>query len=541
MLRALPLGTPLYHPSTLTLEAEHITWLRKFQRHFVVTFVDKLSSSYAFVCVKRAAKILIEDLLNNDIYTRILGTTDIQIFDALHVKLDEHGLILTPRNRVLPPYVMTYKAHSNKYRMIVAANKAPMDSAYTAVTWLFKSMTPYLKRVWNTLFAHIPDHLTPPFVILKNADEFVNIMKAYNIVDMESQFDWVRQGLQDLHSPQFESFDFDRLYTGLPHDDLIQQLTTLVTEFFGHHPGAPFLRAYHNGKQQWSAQHPSPHNINMFSDAGGRCFVFTLRRAIQLITLVIRSTYFQFAGAIFHQTLGIPMGASPCVYIANLYLFSYELAFYRRIMFVLASGVFSAASKLFARKLLLTYRFMGRYIDDTGALTHNPTLFHDFLHNTAERYGMHGIYPHFLGFKVTSLPNRREMIMLNVHLTLVGPGYSIFDTVVTGVYRKDSAFFNYRAKPLRLPDPHSLIPDKYKFGVIRSQIIAHHRLCNTREAFIDAVIHLVRAFEGRGYYFPKVFGMVRQEFASLPHAYGTTGRGLYGLFTAFYHRTPAAI
>jgi hypothetical protein len=235
------------------------------------------------------------------------------------------------------------------------------------------------------------------------------------------------------------------------------------------------------------------------------------------------------------------MGASPCVYIANYYLLSYELTFYRRIIHVLASGVFSLESKLFARRLLLTYRFMGRYIDDTGALTHNPSLFHDFLYNTASRYGLHGIYPHFLGFKVTSLPNRKEMIMLNVHLTLIGPEFGIGDTVVTGVYRKDSAFFNYKAKPLRLPDPNSLIPHAYKYGVVRSQLIAHQRLCNTREEFLIAVIHLVRAFEGRGYYLPKVFGMVRQELGSLPHTYGTTAKGLYGLFRAYYHRTPVVL
>ncbi len=302
----------------------------------------------------------------------------------------------------------------------------------------------------------------------------------------------------------------------------------------------PFLRAYHNGKQKWSAEHPNPQS-NMYSDKGAKCFVFTLQTAIQLVTLVITSTYFQFAGAIFHQTRGIPMGASPCVYIANFYLFSYELTFYRRIIHVLADVAFNEESKLFARRLLLTYRFMGRYIDDTGALTHNPTLFHAFLYNTATEYGLHGIYPPFLGFKVTSLPDRKEMIMLNVHLTLVGRGFSIYDTVVTGVYRKDSSFFNHRAKPLRLPDPHSLIPHRYKFGVVRSQIISQHRLCNTREEFIKSVIHLIQAFEGRGYYLPKVFGMVRHEFCGLPHTYGTTGQGLYGWFRALYHRTPVVI
>jgi hypothetical protein len=62
--------------------------------------------------------------------------------------------------------------------------------------------------------------------------------------------------------------------------------------------------------------------------------------------------------------------------------------------------------------------------------------------------------------------------------------------------------------------------------------------CNTREAFIDAVIKLIRAFEGRGYYLPKIFGMVRKELGSLSHTYGTTGKGLYGWVRALYHRAP---
>jgi hypothetical protein len=53
------------------------------------------------------------------------------------------------------------------------------------------------------------------------------------------------------------------------------------------------------------------------------------------------------------------------------------------------------------------------------------------------------------------------MIMLDVHLTLLGNGFGICDTVVCGVYKKDAAFFNNRATPLRLPDPQSLIPNCY--------------------------------------------------------------------------------
>ncbi len=81
---------------------------------------------------------------------------------------------------------------------------------------------------------------------------------------------------------------------------------------------------------------------------------------------------------------------------------------------------------------------MGRYINDTGALT---TLFHAFLYNTAKCQGLGGIYRPCLGFKVTPLPNRKEMIMRNVHLTLLADDFGICDTVVCGVYKRDAALF----------------------------------------------------------------------------------------------------
>jgi hypothetical protein len=87
---------------------------------------------------------------------------------------------------------------------------------------------------------------------------------------------------------------------------------------------------------------------------------------------------------------------------------------------------------------------------------YNPTLFHASLYNTATQHVLHGMLFPLLGFEVTSLRNRKEILMFDVPLTLVGQGFSIQDTVNTGVHRKDSASFNHTAKPLRLPDPHFL-------------------------------------------------------------------------------------
>jgi hypothetical protein len=67
----------------------------------MVTFVDKLSSNYAFICLKRAAQLLLEDLLNNSIYTRIMDTTELALIDSLHDQIRPHGLTITNHNSIV--------------------------------------------------------------------------------------------------------------------------------------------------------------------------------------------------------------------------------------------------------------------------------------------------------------------------------------------------------------------------------------------------------------------------------------------------------
>jgi hypothetical protein len=98
-----------------------------------------------------------------------------------------------------------------------------------------------------------------------------------------------------------------------------------------------------------------------------------------------------FGGAVFRQTIGIPMGANHCVYVANLYLLQYERLFFSSLVSAIRGD--NPQRSLLATHLLYTYRFLGRFIDDEACLTHNPSLFLRFLTQSHEEQGINGIYP----------------------------------------------------------------------------------------------------------------------------------------------------
>ena len=64
----------------------------------------------------------------------------------------------------------------------------------------------------------------------------------------------------------------------------------------------------------------------------GKFYVFDLQHAVDVLRLLVENSYVSFAGQLFHQTREIPMGINPAVYMANYYLFYYELLFVKQLV-----------------------------------------------------------------------------------------------------------------------------------------------------------------------------------------------------------------
>ena len=54
-----------------------------------------------------------------------------------------------------------------------------------------------------------------------------------------------------------------------------------------------------------------------------------------MFDLLVDNTYIQFGASLWYQICGIPMGISPAVFIANMYLWFYEFQFLSRLVAVL--------------------------------------------------------------------------------------------------------------------------------------------------------------------------------------------------------------
>jgi len=64
----------------------------------------------------------------------------------------------------------------------------------------------------------------------------------------------------------------------------------------------------------------------------GKFVAFDLQTAKDLVTLIVENSFVMFGPHIYHQRSGIPMGTNPAVFMANLFLNHFELAFVRQLV-----------------------------------------------------------------------------------------------------------------------------------------------------------------------------------------------------------------
>jgi hypothetical protein len=84
-----------------------------------------------------------------------------------------------------------------------------------------------------------------------------------------------------------------------------------------------------------------------------------------MLGFLIDNIFVMFAGPVFQQTVGIPMGKNCAPLLADLFLYSYEADFIQGLL------------KKNEKKLPQSFNFTFRYIDDVRSL--NNSRFGDFV------------------------------------------------------------------------------------------------------------------------------------------------------------------
>ena len=152
--------------------------------------------------------------------------------------------------------------------------------------------------------------------------------------------------LNNLHTIQrassLDSFDFSMLYTNILHNLLRQCMTKLFTDVFSCR-NANYIQI-HSGRAEacWGTDMSTGNKAGTYS--------LTDDQVIELFNFLIDNIYIHVGSVVFQQAIGIPMGTDCAPLIADLFLFSFEFEFMKKLIRMDISVT---------RKFNKTFRYIG--------------------------------------------------------------------------------------------------------------------------------------------------------------------------------------
>ena len=269
--------------------------------------------------------------------------------------------------------------------------------------------------------------------------------------------------LEHLKSPAFhhvtsiKSFDFSTLYTTIPHQKLKERLTSIIRNAF----------IFKNGNRRYKylvLGHEETYFVKEHSDSKNK---YSEDDIIKMLEFLVDNIFVVFAGIVFQQTVGIPMGTNCAPLLADIFLYSYEADFIQSLL--------STGKKHLASRFNLTYR----YIDDV--LSINNPEFENYLGQ---------MYPAELEIKDTT-ESTTSASYLDLLLSIGRNGQ-----LHTSIYDKRDDF-NFHIT--NFPFLSSNIPSSPAYGVFISQLIRYSRACSSYECFILRARRLSSKLLKQGY------------------------------------------
>ena len=152
--------------------------------------------------------------------------------------------------------------------------------------------------------------------------------------------------LDHLKSPNFnlitniKSFAFSTLYTTIPHQTRKSWLATIIRNSFLHKNGNRRYKYLVLGGEGpcFAKEHSDSKNM------------YTEEDIIKMLEFLVDNIFVVFAGKVFQQIIGIPMGTKCAPLLADIFLYSYEAEFIQSLL--------SAGKKRLASQFNFTYRYM---------------------------------------------------------------------------------------------------------------------------------------------------------------------------------------
>ena len=285
--------------------------LSRLHENFVIVPADKASNNYTFVCKRHYVSILSEELgLNSLPGNPTYNLTDLSASEVL----DNHKSVLTPfgietsDDELDLPYIYWIpKMHKTpyKHRFIAGSSKCSTKPLSILLTKLLTHIKQGLQKYCETAYSRSGIN---QMWILKNSKELLEHLKSPTFNRVTS----------------IKSFDFSTLYTTIPHQKLKDRLTSIIRNAF----------MFKNGNRRYKylvLGHEETYFVKEHSDSKSK---YSEDDIIKMLEFLVDNIFVVFAGKVFQQTVGIPMGTNCAPLLADIFLYSYEADFIQSLWFL---------------------------------------------------------------------------------------------------------------------------------------------------------------------------------------------------------------
>lgn len=386
-------------------------------------------------------KVLLDELgftkdlvsVGNDTYS----PTNINKCDLIikHVSYCQQmfNINVTTDNEKLPGFYWLPKLHKNpfKFRFIAGASKCSTKQASVVLNFALKHILHAFKKYCNAIHNNTGINC---FWSINSSLDFLRIINNVNVYNLQV-------------------FDFSTLYTNLDLKHVSEAIFSVIDIIFKGTDNYKFL-CVNQFKQFFASKQYK--NYSCFSPA----------KLKHLIEFVLDNTFVCFAGLIYKQIRGVPMGGNSSPLLADIFLCYREYKFMMNIL---------KEKKLGLAKLLSN---TVRYVDDICVI--NYTNFDKLVPQ---------IYPIEL-IAEREGTNNKHIVYLDIELQIQEK------EVVTKVYHKVDSF-NFDV--IMYCFPSSNIDYKVGLNVFASQIIRYVNISSKTEYFITRYNNLLEKLLNRGY------------------------------------------
>ena len=435
-------------------------YLKMIKKTYIICSIDKASNNFSFVCKKFYVSILMKELgfdngtlacVGNDTYKPCTEDEDYYIQYISKSLQEKFSINVDNSDMCLAKIFWNPKLHKVPYkaRFIAGAKQCATKPLNVIINSCLKVLREHFKK----------------YCLAINNNSGINTFWS---IESSTQF---LENIRDKTIYNLQVYDFTTLYTNLDLKEVEDMMSEVIDLIFS------------DRNKYICVSKRDPNNCFFAKKTYDNHVCFDAKELKEAVNFIIYNTYIIFAGIVFIQMKGIPMGGNSSSPIADLTIgkreFNYMINLIKQKKYGLAKLLSSCC----------------RYVDDLMAINYL------FFHNIIEE-----IYPESLKME-RSGSNNKNVNYLDLNICIKESSLEIT------VYNKTDDF-NFDVVSLTFP--HSNIPEEVGYNVFYSQVLRYGTICSKYTEFQFYVSKILKVLVGRGYNRSKLIRHVKRCLNKYP-------------------------